>query len=494
MPHCASPDADAPPSRANAQGLGLPTRRAHTACHPACKRPGGKMPKTPKEPVRHNVAAFAIENRVDFLALSAAPDNSGWVKLQQSGIFDSSSHAPAPCRHYVFSKDISPTQVHGGKPRQEAYYEEIVRHMKEAINHFIEDNEDGLSWLMSLDEIAISVPGVVENGSTLIQLPLWEYVSEDNVMWRGEKGLNFREVLASIIEDCIEEKGLIWNESRSKKLRKSIFVVNDASSCAAYYSDDYSAKNPDHRIDLIYMKAHEGINFGAFERDLWFPSRPHPEYGHIYPNPHERDFRSNFSGSCHFHGCCLEGVVSMSSFLERAKLARKGLWPLQEWGDELTKIERKHHRDDKIKSEMFDKLFGVGEAAPDLHGGVELLAHYVSQAIHHILLSPISPNKIYIGGRFGKKLIVEAIVENLGVMFNGYPAREGFSREALFAMIEAAPTIPDIEGTPDLIKGRRKLELLGATVIALSRAPYGNTSRPHPDVISIGERQNRRSK
>ena len=99
-----------------------------------------------------------------------------------------------------------------------------------------------------------------------------------------------------------------------------------------------------------------GIGAGIVSHGQWLARPAHPEFGHIPVQPHPRD--SGFTGSCPFHGSCLEGMASVT-----ALSARFG--PPLDW--------------------------------PDAHPGWEVAADYLAQACLSLCLT-LRPDRIVVGG------------------------------------------------------------------------------------------------
>ena len=105
----------------------------------------------------------------------------------------------------------------------------------------------------------------------------------------------------------------------------------------------------------------------------------HPEAGHILVNRHPED---HYSGKCHYHGGCLEGLASGPAIEER--------WGQKAW--ELTG-----------KKEVW-----------------ELEAYYLAQAIVNYILI-LAPRKIILGGGvMNQNQLFPLIRENVSKLLGGY--------------------------------------------------------------------------
>jgi fructokinase len=70
-----------------------------------------------------------------------------------------------------------------------------------------------------------------------------------------------------------------------------------------------------------YVTIGTGIGAGFMEEGRFIGRPVHPEFGHIFLQHHKAD--KNFSGTCPFHGVCLEGLASATAFAKRYGDPRK---------------------------------------------------------------------------------------------------------------------------------------------------------------------------
>jgi fructokinase len=113
---------------------------------------------------------------------------------------------------------------------------------------------------------------------------------------------------------------------------------------------------------FIYLTVGTGIGGGGIINGKMMHGLIHPEMGHIFI-PHD-PHKDPFSGSCPFHGDCLEGLASGAALLKR-------------WGN-------------------------PPEALPPAHPAWELEADYLSLGLVNFILT-LSPQRIIIGGGVMKK-------------------------------------------------------------------------------------------
>ena len=133
--------------------------------------------------------------------------------------------------------------------------------------------------------------------------------------------------------------------------------------------------------DLVYVTVGTGIGGGALIRGEVVHGAVHPEMGHLFV-PRRPD--DGFTGSCSFHGDCLEGLASGTAIGRR-------------WG-----------------------LAGV-ELAED-HPAWDLEAHYLALGLVNLILT-LSPQRIVMGGGvMGQRQLFPAIRDNVQALLDGYVA------------------------------------------------------------------------
>lgn len=105
----------------------------------------------------------------------------------------------------------------------------------------------------------------------------------------------------------------------------------------------------------VYVTIGTGVGAGIFSNGALIGKPTHPEFGHIPVRRHKDDA---FTGTCSFHGDCLEGMASAKAFTER---------------------------------------FGSPQDLPQDHHGWQILANYLGQACWALSLS-FRPERILLGG------------------------------------------------------------------------------------------------
>lgn len=384
-----------------------------------------------------NVAAIAIEDRVDF-----------WTTRQTR----------------ILSEDIR----EGGD-----YLVQIRSLLPKLIERsLIQQGElTPREYFNTLDAIAVSTPGVVKDNRWLEQIPLWHSSAAE---LKAGKHFDFSEEITAIAASMIQTPGKHWPRSKYRpapeawpaseraRLVEKIFVVNDASACAAYEfavrRENIDRLGPEYARDVsdfLYVKVHQGVNIGSVQQDQSGNvevSVTHGEAGHARPMVHPADYETSYHGCCRYHGNCYEGLLCGHSFYERASLVKT---PFEAWPRE---VEDSTAADNKV----VEPLFGLNEdgGKPD-RLAVELAAHYISQLILPFVLGPPVRKSIVIAGRLGKNWVLEAVRKNILLRLGGYPPREML----LDANIGDYITRSKVPG-PE----KKFIELLGAAEIATSRA------------------------
>ena len=179
--------------------------------------------------------------------------------------------------------------------------------------------------------------------------------------------------------------------------------VNGAALAEAHWQLDRPIQH------LAYVTVGTGIGVGVVQNGSIVNGRSHPEIGHIRVERHPTD--RTFSGTCPFHGDCLEGLASGPAIATR-------------WGASLTELSQDHpglvlegfylgqlavnlvlhHRPDVI-------IFGGGVSqAPGLlerirHECLQLLGDYLPElaspdAMETLIASPRLENDAGILGAF----------------------------------------------------------------------------------------------
>ncbi len=132
--------------------------------------------------------------------------------------------------------------------------------------------------------------------------------------------------------------------------------------------------------NVVYLTVGTGIGGGAIVNGEILHGRSHPEMGHMFVAPHPQD--TDFSGICPAHGTCLEGLASGPAIIKR-------------WGMSLS------------------------ESPPD-HGGRQIIAYYLAQAVCN-LQSILEPDRIIMGGGVMESDgLIEILREQAVKMGGGY--------------------------------------------------------------------------
>ena len=131
---------------------------------------------------------------------------------------------------------------------------------------------------------------------------------------------------------------------------------------------------------LVYLTIGTGIGGGVIVAGNLLHGLLHPEIGHMrIPRDPARD---PFTGSCPFHGDCLEGLAAGPALAAR-------------WGER-------------------------GEQLPPDHPAWELQAHYLALALSNLVCT-LSPQRIIVGGGvMHQPGLIERIRQNVQSLLNGY--------------------------------------------------------------------------
>lgn len=424
------------------------------------------------------LAAFAIENNVDFEAFTIEPLRDQLARKHPP--FSKLGTRRRRALPEGFCTAILPLSNNGQRPSLSAYFERVSDLMKQALQALVAQ-PGGAEWLREVDSVVVSTPGVIENHQTVLQLNLWDWDTEKYVRWRGNIGFNVRTEIKRILRTFVPQ---YLDKAKVEEIADKVYVVNDATACAAFYDDYHRDFRRKKQPDFIYLKAHDGFNVGVIEQGNFFPSRAHPEYGHIYPILHRVDLESGLKGTCAFHGKCIEGVTSLRSLLERARLDQKrGVSP-RGWGDILTRIEKETSDERVIERALFKTLLPKKGEEPSNMLAVDIIAHYLAQVVHQLILSPVSPDRIVIGGRFARPAVIESVIQKLQRALRDYPARRNLEDvSGLRKLIQIAPEAKDI------LRSKSQMEVYGAAVMGYGFAcsrPGGHSSSVS-NVIMLGK-------
>lgn len=163
-----------------------------------------------------------------------------------------------------------------------------------------------------------------------------------------------------------------------QKLNIPIALTTDVNG-AAYGEYIVSLMRGEKIKSLIYYTIDTGVGAGIIYNNEFLGDFGHPEMGHINVKRHPKDLQ--FSGICHYHRDCLEGLVSEPTFEARL-------------GKNLNKVSNA------------DPVW-------------DIMAYYVAQALIQCTLT-IRPAKIIIGGKISKGVFLDKIKIQFKKLLNGY--------------------------------------------------------------------------
>ncbi|EAY04237.1 ROK family protein [Trichomonas vaginalis G3] len=100
-----------------------------------------------------------------------------------------------------------------------------------------------------------------------------------------------------------------------RKYFPDIPIAMETDVNAPAYSEfiEFSKKNNSIK-SLAYLTIGTGIGLGLYSDGSIYHGRLHPEFGHTYIKKLQND---TFSGVCHIHGDCAEGLISASAISKR---------------------------------------------------------------------------------------------------------------------------------------------------------------------------------
>lgn len=331
----------------------------------------------------------------------------------------------------------------GRRSDQPHFFEECLEHIRESLARLNKafPSDGGRTVFDGLDALVVSSIGLIEDQSTLAQLSVWnEDIEGSTWTLRGRRvvGFDFKRIICDIVRDLSPTTNI-------RMLGKKIFVVNDVVACAAAeYSQSIRQGDVGEARELVYVKAHSGINVGVVEYGLRFTKVGQSNMGHFYPNYHPVDGRVRFRGTCPYHNSCLEGLISSRALIERTRPSERHRGPVPE----LAQVKKRlgAATEDVLLRELLNEPLTI-----------DVIAHYLAQLAHLMMLSPAPPKRIVIGGRMATEAIIDGVRQELSMRLRGYPPVPG--NMMIEKYLTAAATI-------DL----KSPELAGALDIALARA------------------------
>lgn len=139
---------------------------------------------------------------------------------------------------------------------------------------------------------------------------------------------------------------------------------------------------------FAYVTVGTGIGGGVVVNGSPIHGAPHPEVGHVVVRRHPDD---DHTGSCPFHGDCLEGMASGPAI--EARFGKRG--------------------------EMLD--------GPEQEEALGLVSHYIGQGLRNLVYA-VAPERVIVGGGVSKlEGFHEAVGESLLDSIAGYPAEAAHS-------------------------------------------------------------------
>jgi hypothetical protein len=338
----------------------------------------------------------------------------------------------------------------------------------------------------SIASVVVSVPGVVDKNSRLLQVPVWHSKQYPTVRWVHKKTpeepgvekefFDFPVELADLADILIKEQNTQWSIEEKERFSSIIYVVNDASACAAF---EYS-KHKDQSSDFVYVKLHNGVNVGTVQPGYngYATVRVnHPEAGHSFPIPFRLDHEAKYEGCCYYHKWCFEGMLAVHGFYKRA-MESKSSPIFSSWG---SAIEALSAAQETLKGQRLDNallrfiLSQKPENSEKYNEGVLLIAHYAAQLVYQLAIGPLSPGQIVIGGRMARPEVLSAIRENVKAWCNNYPMRDSLNKD-----IERY-IVPSLASRNE----RHTIEVHGAMAIASGRASdFDPNTPPYQSPIS----------
>lgn len=362
-------------------------------------------------------------------------------------------------------------------PEGRNYLEEVHRLIREQFQSLLVSLKlDAASLFDSIASIVVSIPGVIEK-DVLLQIPLWHSKSFDTACWKHNGELktcfDFPNELADIVQSLIEKQGLRWNIHARKQFADRVLAVNDATAGAIFECDRRLdlGMGPQDARDFIYVKIHEGMNVGVVKSGsggkIIVPAT-HPEAGHSYAEPHELDFHIFFQGICRFHRGCFEGMIAVHGIYKRAMSRKKASNPkhravLDSWKKKALALRRKKLRGHQLDDALLQAAFQSGPLTKDgTNYAVDLIAHYAAGLIYQLMIGPLAPKQVVIGGPSATEPVLIEIRKKVRREFaHGYPARPELSAQEIDnSIVRVGVAAEEV----------REIEVRGALAMANSEA------------------------
>jgi predicted NBD/HSP70 family sugar kinase len=323
-----------------------------------------------------------------------------------------------------------------------------------------------LALFNRIGSIVVSVPGVVKEHRSLLQIPLWNSTATEAPYF------DFAEELCGIAQGLIKAEGKVWSAPDRAKFRGRVFVVNDATACAAFED----SRRKDEKPDFIYLKVHNGINVGIVQDSYdgtAVSAKAHPEAGHGLALLHKLDYEAGFKGVCRYHDRCFEGMIAAHSLYERIVATQSPVF--NGWKGRLDELQAQGLSGQALDNALLDYVLGKdGQAAEAGGEGVDLIAHYVAQLTYQMSL--LAPKHIVIGGRMARSQVISAVRQKIVKWANNYPQRDELTPTGVARHVVAGHAAKSEKVT---------IEVAGALAIAVLRAKAKPGEKTRPNLVVV---------
>ncbi|MDT6979249.1 ROK family protein [Levilactobacillus zymae] len=127
---------------------------------------------------------------------------------------------------------------------------------------------------------------------------------------------NFGSIMAS---PKLDWRNIPIYEILKKQLQVPIFLTTDVNGSA--YGEYIVGRLRGQQLNsLVYYTVGTGVGAGVIYNGKFIGDLGHPEMGHVFVKRHPKD--RDFTGVCHYHHDCLEGLVSGPTF--EVRLGKRG--------------------------------------------------------------------------------------------------------------------------------------------------------------------------
>jgi predicted NBD/HSP70 family sugar kinase len=385
------------------------------------------------------VGAFSIEGRVDFSLIPYKTLRDGTVRRMN------------PVDEVAYSENIS---------RDGEYFGEIYEHIYFAMYKVYEfaartfGDEHIISLFNAINNICISIPGVIERNRLVVQLPLWgNWATEQKVTWSTDGNeyeyFDFHRELKSIllrIASAFKNQAFhSYVSDHWSYFCTRIEVYNDVAASAAWERACRQQQGLSEAEKFLLVYLGDGINVGCIEEGYNHPYPTNTELGHLYPHIfHPDDIDKEFEGTCHFHKNCFEGLIGAQSFAKRRELAKGAAFKNPE-------PDRTASRATAINLEKYSEA--ERERVEDI------LGFYLAQMVYTITLMPLAPDNVVFSGYLASEGVLEKVKKYFFENWKGYPARTFLAGNGIDKFISKSLASRD-----------ENIRLNGASEIAFYRA------------------------